>query len=95
MGDQVRRDESLIGIDRMIPEFYSAEDRAVGAIEGADRYGVHRRFPIMTISISIVICQKGTYDSAVSIAKAAAQMKDNLKGKAGSNYSINRRLLPR
>jgi GGDEF domain-containing protein len=81
--------------DRMIPEFYSAEDRAIGAIEGADRYGVHRRFPIMTISISIVICQKGAYDSAVSIAKAAAQMKDNLKGKAGSNYSINRRLQPR
>jgi diguanylate cyclase (GGDEF)-like protein len=81
--------------DRMIPEFYSAEDRAVGAIEGPDRYGVHRRFPIMTISISIVICQKGAYDSAVSIARAAAEMKDNLKGKAGSNYSINRRLKPR
>ncbi len=81
--------------DRMIPGFYSPEDRAVGAIEGKDRYGVHRRFPIMTISISIVICQKGAYDSAVSIAKAAAEMKDNLKGKAGSNYSINRRLQPR
>ena len=81
--------------DMMIPSFYSPEDRTNGAIEGTDRYGVHRRFPLMTISISIVICQKGAYDSAVSIAKAAAQMKDNLKGKAGSNYSINRRVQPR
>lgn len=81
--------------DRAIPEFYSPEDRACGAIEGADRYGVHRRFPLMTISIAIVICQKGAYDSAVSIARAAAQMKNNLKGKAGSNFSINRRVQPR
>lgn len=81
--------------DRVIPEFYTPEDRADGAIEGADRYGVHRRFPIMTISIAILICQKGAYDSAVSIANAAAQMKNNLKGKAGSNYSINRRVQPR
>ena len=81
--------------DRMIPEFYSPEDVAEGGFEGADRYGVTRRFPIMTISIAITICQKGTYDSAVSVAKAAAEMKDNLKGKAGSNYSINRRIHPR
>ena len=80
---------------RLIPEFYSPEDRAIGAIEGVDRYGVRRRFPIMTISISVIICQKGTFDSAVSIGRAAAEMKDNLKGKDGSNYSINRRLLPR
>ncbi len=88
--------ESVIDkFDRTIPAFYSPEDRAAGAIEGADRYGVHRRFPLMTISIAVVICQKGAYDSAVSIAKAAAEMKDNLKGKAGSNYSFNRRLQPR
>ena len=79
----------------MIPSFYSPEDRANGAIEGLDRYGVHRRFPLMTISIAIIICQKGAYDSAVSIAKAAAEMKKLLKAEPGSNYSINRRLQPR
>ena len=77
--------------DRMIPGFYRPDDLINGALEGPDRYGVHRRFPIMTISISVVICRKGAYDSAVTIAKTAAEMKDNLKGKAGSNYLINRR----
>ena len=81
--------------DRMIPEFYAPGDLVNGALEGPDRYGVHRRFPIMTISISIVICRKGTFDSAVSIARAAAEMKDNLKGKPGSNYAVNKRTLPR
>ena len=83
------------GFDSMIPEFYSSEDYAIGAIEGIDRYGVSRRFPIMTISIAIVICQKGTYDSAGSIAKATAEMKNFIKGKSGSNFSFNRRLRPR
>ncbi|HLO27059.1 MAG TPA: diguanylate cyclase [Geobacteraceae bacterium] len=81
--------------DRDIPSFYSPEDRANKAIEGPDRYGVHRRFPLMTISIAIIICQKGAYDSAVSIAKAAAEMKKLLKAEPRSNYSINRRLQPR
>jgi len=56
---------------------------------------VHRKFPIMTISIAIIICQKGTYDSVVSIAKAASEMKNILKEESGSNYSINRRVHPR
>jgi diguanylate cyclase (GGDEF)-like protein len=81
--------------DHLIPEFYAPGDLVCGAIEGPDRYGVHRRFPIMTISISVVICRKGTFDSAISIARAAAEMKDNLKGQPGSNYAINKRISPR
>lgn len=81
--------------DTTIPSFYSPEARARGAIEGNDRFGVHRVFPLMTISIAIVICQKGTYDSAVNIARAAAELKKELKEKPGSIFSINRRGLPR
>lgn len=77
--------------DREIINHYNAEDLAKGAIEGTDRYGVHRVFPIMTISIAAVICQQGMYDSAVNIAKTAAELKEYLKAKSGSNYFINRR----
>jgi diguanylate cyclase (GGDEF)-like protein len=70
---------------------YNEEDLARGAIEGTDRYGVPRVFPIMTISIAVVICRQGEYDSAVSIAQTAAQIKDFVKGKPGSNYMINQR----
>jgi hypothetical protein len=81
--------------DGTIAEYYRPEDIAKGWTEEADRYGVNRKFPIMTISIAIIICQKGTYDSAVSIAKAAAEMKAALKEKSGSNFSLNRRAMPR
>jgi GGDEF domain-containing protein len=70
---------------------YNKEDLARGAIEGTDRYGVPRVFPIMTISIAVVICQQGEYDNAVAIAQTAAQIKDYVKGKPGSNYFINKR----
>ena len=81
--------------DGTITNYYLPEDIATGWTEGVDRYGTHRKFPIMTISIAIVICQKGTYDSAVSIARAAAEMKNALKEKSGSNFSLNRRTMPR
>lgn len=74
-----------------VPEFYSAGDLERGAIEGVDRYGVERSFPIMTLSIAVVMCRKGEYDSAVLIAKAAAEIKEFTKGVAGSNYFIDRR----
>ena len=70
---------------------YNKEDLARGAIEGPDRYGVPRVFPIMTISIAVVICRQGEYDSAVAISQTAAQIKDYVKGKPGSNYMINQR----
>jgi len=37
------------------------------------------------------MCQQGEYDSAVKIAKTAAEIKDFAKGEAGSNYFIDRR----
>lgn len=74
-----------------VPQFYTPEDLEQGYIEGPDRYGVIRRFPIMTISIAVVMCQQGEYDSAVKIAKTAAEIKDFAKGESGSNYFIDRR----
>jgi GGDEF domain-containing protein len=81
-------------IDRFgseIVKHYSPEDLAAGAIDGVDRYGVPRTFPIMTISIAVVIGDATEYDSAVEIAKTAAQIKDHAKGLSGSNYFVNRR----
>ena len=70
---------------------YGPEDLARGGIEGVDRYGVQRSFPIMTVSIAVVICQDGEYESAVDIAQTTAEIKDYVKGIPGSNYMINRR----
>jgi diguanylate cyclase (GGDEF)-like protein len=79
-------------IDTMIPAYYSEEDLAAGAIDGVDRYGVARRFPLISISIAVLNYQPGSssYTSAAEIATAAAAVKDRLKSSSGSNYIIVR-----
>ncbi|HEX9023410.1 MAG TPA: HAMP domain-containing protein [Geobacteraceae bacterium] len=84
-------EDVIRNFDKGIVAHYRKEDLERGAIEGTDRYGVPRVFPIMTISIAVVICRQGEYDSAVAIAQTAAQIKDYVKGKPGSNYMINQR----
>ena len=74
-----------------IATHYNSQDLARGGIEGVDRYGTLRSFPIMTISIAVVICQEGEYESAVDIAQTTAEIKDYVKGMSGSNFMINRR----
>ncbi|MDD5106601.1 MAG: diguanylate cyclase [Desulfuromonadaceae bacterium] len=75
-------------VDAIIPRFYSDEDNARGAIEGIDRYGVPRVFPLISISISVLVCSKGDYASAAEIATAAARLKEQVKKTEGSNYII-------
>ena len=80
----------IAGIDALVPEFYSPEDRAVGHIDGVDRYGVPRKFPLISLSIAALICEPGMYGNAAEIATAAAEVKDHVKESAGSNYIIVR-----
>ena len=76
------------GIDALVPAHYSDEDRCIGAIEGIDRYGVPRTFPLISISIAALLCRPGDYAQAAEIATAAAKVKDHVKVSAGSNYVI-------
>ena len=75
-------------IDALVPEHYSDEDRYAGAIEGVDRYGVQRTFPLISISIAALVCRPGDYAQAAEIATAAASVKDHVKVSVGSNYVI-------
>jgi len=76
--------------DAEVSQHFSPEDLARGGIEGSDRYGVHRFFPITTISIAVIICGEEEFASAVDIARASAQVKDIVKETPGSSYLISR-----
>jgi diguanylate cyclase (GGDEF)-like protein len=77
--------------DRVIPYFYTPEDRERGFIEAADRYGVTRQFPLMTISIAVVSDASREIVSPSEIAQVAAEIKEFVKTLPGSNYLIDRR----
>ncbi len=81
--------------DRLIPGYYHAEDRAKGFIEGTDRYGVKRRFPLMSISIAVVSDVRRSFNSPIEIARVASEIKDYVKSLPGSNYLVDRRGISR
>ncbi|HEX4420601.1 MAG TPA: response regulator [Kofleriaceae bacterium] len=70
--------------DHLIRLYYDPADRAHGYIETKDRFGVQRRFPIMSVSIAAIsIAQAKSY---ASLAELAAVGKRAAKAIPGSTY---------
>jgi signal transduction histidine kinase/DNA-binding response OmpR family regulator len=70
--------------DHLIRLYYDARDREAGYIETKDRFGVQRRFPIMSVSIAaIALSRAKTY---AALAELAATGKRAAKGLPGSSY---------
>lgn len=77
--------------DRIVPSFYSEEDLALGYFVGKDRFGIERKFPLLTISVAIINSENLESPSAFAISRKCAMMKDHLKKLPGSNYMVDRR----
>jgi DNA-binding response OmpR family regulator len=83
-----RVDEVCRGIcerfDKLIRLYYDPADRAAGYIETKDRFGVQRRFPIMSVSIAAIsLARAKTY---AGLAELAATGKRTAKAMVGSAY---------
>jgi GGDEF domain-containing protein/CHASE3 domain sensor protein len=85
--------ELLVAFDRCVPELYSEEDRAAGFFMAEDRFGVQRQFPLMTMSIAIILSENIQVLTPVTFSTACARIKEHLKALPGSNYLIDRRRL--
>jgi GGDEF domain-containing protein len=83
-----RVDEVCVAIcerfDHLIRLYYDPADRERGYIEAKDRFGVHRKFPIMSVSIAAISLSKSkTY---AGLAELAAVGKATAKAIPGSSY---------
>jgi hypothetical protein len=74
----------LAAFDRIIPLYYDRADRERGYIEGEDRFGERRRFPIMSVSV-VAVMTDGSMDHA-ELARRAADLKKRAKAIPGSVY---------
>jgi signal transduction histidine kinase/DNA-binding response OmpR family regulator len=72
--------------DRLVPLYYSKPDRDRGYIETWDRYGVLRRFPIMTVSVAALTTGGAPFRTYAELAAAAAEAKKRAKAIEGSSY---------
>jgi GGDEF domain-containing protein len=77
--------------DRMVPFRYDERDRDKGWIEVPNRKGLVERFPIMTISIAVIINRKRMFKHPGEMSHMMADLKKYTKTLPGSNYMVERR----
>ena len=70
--------------DQLIRLYYAPSDRAKGFIETKDRFGVQRKFPIMSVSIAAISLARAR--SYATLAELAAVGKASAKAIPGSAY---------
>lgn len=77
--------------DLVVPDFYSAEDRARGEIESIDRKGSPQVFPLLSCSIAVVDTTVSHIRHMGDISKRCAEVKKYAKSLSGSSYLVDRR----
>jgi diguanylate cyclase (GGDEF)-like protein len=77
--------------EQTIPSFYQPEDLEKGYIVSIDRRGYVMKFPIMSISISIVHNEHRQISDPAQIGRIAAELKKYAKDLEGSVYVFDRR----
>jgi diguanylate cyclase (GGDEF)-like protein len=77
--------------DAIVPSFYDLGDKARGSILSHDRQGRELTFPILSISIAVVLNTHKRYTHYAQLSHAAGQLKKVAKATLGSTYVIDRR----
>ena len=83
----------LATFDRDVERFFTDDDLERGYIEVANRKGVLEQFPLTSLSIGVVIGEKGRFSNILEIGEIGAQVKHVAKSIMGSSYAIDRRQL--
>ena len=79
--------------DKEVTKFFTDDDLERGYIEVANRKGIIEQFALTSISIGVVIGEKGRFSNILEIGEIGAQVKHVAKTIMGSSYAIDRRQL--
>ncbi|MBQ2836410.1 MAG: diguanylate cyclase [Clostridia bacterium] len=86
--------QSIIAtFDKDVKKFFTDDDIERGYIEVANRKGIIEQFALTSISIGVVIAEKGRFSNILEIGEIGAQVKHLAKSIQGSSYAIDRRQL--
>lgn len=78
--------------DSIVPHFYDQDDRAQGAIHSVDRQGLAQVFPLMAISIAVVMNRDGRLRHFGEASQIAMNLKKEAKKNPKSCYVVDKRL---
>ena len=77
--------------EKDVGKFFNEEDVEKGYLEVPNRKGIVEEFPLTSISIGVVVADKGRFHNVLEIGEVGAQVKHLAKTTMGSAYSIDRR----
>jgi DNA-binding response OmpR family regulator len=77
--------------DQRVRTLYDPGDLERGYLQGIDRQGVPRSFPIISLSIGVVTNRYRVFADHEDVSRVAAEMKQFSKQQPGSSYAIDTR----
>jgi len=83
--------EIIAAFDQRVPELHDPEDRKRGYIDTRDRQDQPVRLPLMSISLAVIDCRPGQYQSPEELSRVAAELKKYAKSIKGSVFVKERR----
>lgn len=81
----------ILEFDQGVTKYFNSDDVEKGYLEVQNRKCVMEQFPLTSISIAVVVVDKGRFKNVLEIGEAAAQVKHLAKMTPGSTYVIDRR----
>ena len=81
----------VLEFDQGVLKYFNEEDIERGYLEVPNRKCILEQFPLTSISIGVVIADKGRFHNVLEIGEVAAQVKHLAKITPGSTYVIDRR----
>ena len=84
---RMRLGRVLRGFQDTVSEFYSEEDLRRRGIQGRDRFGIERVFPILSLSAAVLDTDSGNFRHAEEIAQAIIDVKERAKMEPGCSIA--------
>jgi DNA-binding response OmpR family regulator len=81
--------EIIATFDQRVRDLYDPGDLDRGFLQGIDRQGVPRSFPIISLSIGVVTNRHRSFEDYEEVSRVAAEMKQFSKQQPGSSYSVD------
>ncbi len=84
-------EELIARFDERVRNLYDPIDLEHGYLQGVDRQGVPRRFPIIAVSIGVASNLHRHFSDYQEVSRVAAEMKSFAKQQPGSSFAIDSR----
>jgi len=78
----------LTGFQGATASFYTREDREHGGIYTEDRSGKEVFFPMMTLSLGVLLVHPGVFDHTQKLSSYATRAKKGAKSEGGNTYYV-------